>query len=140
MSEPNLDWVTVMSIDEFRDTANRFDSGQLKKLRDDFVSKLRSLNEQILIPQSQKTNRYGDPVTPEEYEEWLAKIEKARRLTERQLEIVNSRILDVGFIGGMATSQVLRGLLDIIDRDGPRDESDDNLIRIVEHYVNRQGA
>jgi hypothetical protein len=131
----SIEFVDVLSHDEFRDIIRRYKPHRLGPLRDALIAKSNDIQDQRLTPMSQKTNRDGSLMDDVEYEDWSAKARTAQNCTDRQIQIVTEQMRQPHNWGNGSLLDAMEDLCVNVEDNG-EDRELSPAARIVRHYLN----
>lgn len=132
----DIDFVDVLSHDEFRDIVSRYKPHRLGPLRAALIEKSNDIQDQRLTPRSLKTNRDGTPMSEEEYEDWSAKARTAQNCTDRQIQIVTEQMRQPHNWGNGTLCEAIEHVWSMANMElDPMDVPGFNSLRVLRHYL-----
>ncbi len=136
----SLDFVDVLSHDEFRDIVQRYKPHRLVPLREALIAKSNDIQDQRLTPRSLKTNRDGTPMDEADYEDWSAKARTAQNCTDRQIQIVTETMRQPHNWGNGTLCEAIAVVMEIADcaplsYSSGFSEEESACMSIVRHYL-----
>ena len=134
MTIESIEFVDVLSHDEFRDIISRYKPHRLGPLRDALIAKSNDIQDQRMTPRSQKTNRDGSLMDEIQYEDWSAKARTAQNCTDRQIQIVTEQMRQPHNWGNGTLCEAIEDLCDMVEHD-LIDPVELAPARIVRHYL-----
>ncbi len=135
MNTENIDFVDVLSHDEFRDIIQRYKPHRLGPLREALIQKSNDIQDQRLTPNSLKTNRDGSPMDEIQYEDWSAKARTAQNCTDRQIQIVTETMRQPHNWGNGTLCEAIDLLYDMAAQFTVTATCEESALKIVRHYL-----